>query len=140
MKCSLLICMLCIAALGSTQKQEQSHAGSLGEFTQAPIETVIVQIDQPFVVRSVTGIIRRDTGDEAPLAQALFEVRGPDDQKMIYRSITDDEGRFRIRHLRSGRYAFKATFAGFQSVVGTIIVSSKADKAKSIAIKMPLGV
>ena len=48
-------------------------------------------------------------------------------------------GRFAISHVPEGTYTFKATKDGFQSVVGTLIVSKKADRQKTIRIEMTIG-
>ena len=112
-----------------------------GEFTKSPTEHIINKIDEPFVVRSVKGIISRQTGaTPEPLPNVLFEIKGPETDQRIRRARTNENGRFKIGHVPDGRYQFKATLNGFQSVMGTITVSGKAAKTGEIKIAMPMGV
>src|SRR5580704_16520049 len=108
---------------------------TVGDFTKSPTEHIINRIEQPFVVRSVKGIISRQTGGPTePLANVLFEIQGPDADRKIRRVTTDDTGHFKIGHLPAGTYKFKATLNGFQSVMGTITVSKEAPNADEIKI------
>jgi hypothetical protein len=45
-----------------------------------------------------------------------------------------------MRDITEGRYCFKATVNGWQSVTGIIIVSKRADPERSIVFEMKLGV
>lgn len=116
----------------------QAKAQGIGAFTRSPNEHIINEIHQPFVVNSVAGIIavQRD----GPLAGVLFEIQGPGRDRKIRRCKTDDNGRFKIGRVPQGVYRFKATLVGFQSEMGTIIVSKKAAKSSEIKIEMPVGV
>ena len=49
-------------------------------------------------------------------------------------------GRFKISGTAAGRYCFKATKDGFQSVIGKIVVGKKSTHKASIELTMPLGV
>jgi len=135
MKPWLLVCIITITALGRPQEK-----ATIGDFTKSPTEHVINQIEQPFFVRSVAGVISRKQGDQGPLPDVLFEVQGPGTDRKIRRSKTDEHGRFRIRHVAEGSYKFKATLNGFQSMMGTIKVSKEAAKTDEIKIAMPVGV
>lgn len=135
MKPWLLVCIIAITTLGGPQEK-----ATVGDFTKSPTEHIINQIEQPFVVRSVAGVISRKQGDRGPLPDVLFEIQGPGTDRKIRRSRTDEHGRFRIRHVPGGTYKFKATLNGFQSMMGTITVSKKAPKTDEIKIAMPVGV
>ena len=43
-------------------------------------------------------------------------------------------------HLRAGEYVFKVTLNGFQSVIGTLIVSKGAAASEQIRIELSVGV
>ena len=135
MKPWLLVCIIAITTLGRPQEK-----ATVGDFTKSPTEHIINQIEQPFVVRSVAGVISRKQGDQGPLPDVLFEIQGPGTDRKIRGSRTDEHGRFRIRHVPEGTYKFKATLNGFQSMMGTITVSKKAAKTDEIKIAMPVGV
>jgi hypothetical protein len=137
----LLVCVITAVVLSPAQRRtgRKSTEGPLAGFTKSPTEHIIVEIDEPFVVRFVAGVIRED-GNQDPFPGALFEIRGPGGSMKIRGAPTDVQGRFRLRHISAGTYKFKATLNGFQSVVGTIIVSPKAGKRRAIAIKLPIGV
>ena len=113
---------------------------SIGDFTKSPTEHIINRLEQPFVVRSVKGVIIRKEGYREPLPEVLFEIQGPDTDRKIRRATTDEHGRFRMGHVPMGTYKFKAILTGFQSVMGTITVSKKAGKTAEIKIEMPVGV
>jgi Carboxypeptidase regulatory-like domain len=135
MKHWTLVCLL--STLMAAQEGKFSE-GRLAGFTKSPIEHVINQIDEPFVVRSVNGLIEFE-GANQTLQRVLFEIRGPGGEKRIRQATTDSRGRFQVRHVPNGTYQFKATLNGFQSVVGTIVVTNKATKAKTINISMRVG-
>ena len=112
----------------------------VGDFSKSPTEHIINQIEQPFVVRSVEGVVIAKKGSSDPLAGVLFEIQGPDNDGAIRKGITDARGQFKIGHTPVGTYRFKATLDGFQSVMGRIIVSKKANKMGEIKVEMPVGV
>lgn len=121
-----------------TAAQEKS---TVGDFVRSPTEHIINRIEQPFVVRSVQGIVNRQTGASTePLANVLFEIEGPGSERKIRHATTDENGRFKMGHVPVGTYKFKATLNGFQSVMGTITVSKEAPKADKIKIAMAIGV
>jgi Carboxypeptidase regulatory-like domain len=114
---------------------------TVGDFTKSPTEHIINQIEQPFVVRSIKGIVSRKTeGPTEPLAKVLFEIQGPGTDRKIRRTSTDEKGRFKMGNVPEGTYRFKATLNGFQSVMGTITVSKEALKTDELKIAMPIGV
>ena len=105
-------------------------------FTSSPTEHIIDEIDHPFVVRSVRGIVTFG----GPVVDALFEIQGPGVDKRIRHAIADKDGRFRIRHVPQGDYGFKVTYHGLRSVMGRITVTKHASEAEQIAIEMQAGV
>jgi hypothetical protein len=110
------------------------------EFTTSRTEHIINQVEEPIVVKSVSGFIRRAQGDQAALPNVLFEIKGPNAHGKLRRVTTNKNGYFRVRGLPAGRYAFKATLDGFQSVMGTIDVSNSAPKSAVIRLEMSVGV
>jgi Carboxypeptidase regulatory-like domain len=114
--------------------------GPTGDFSKSPTEHIITRIEQPFVVRSLNGFINRNEGNEGPLKGVLFEIQGPSDEAKIRQATTDERGRFRIGRVPLGTYKFKATLSGFQSVMGTIVVSKDAPRKDEVKIQMRLGV
>lgn len=110
----------------------------IGEFSKSPTEHIIIQMDQPFVVRSVKGVTIRTVGGE-PLTGVLFEIQGPGTEKKIRHAQTNEQGQFRIGNVPIGIYKFKTTLNGFQSVMGTISVSKQAPKTNEIKIEIPVG-
>jgi hypothetical protein len=136
MRAWLLMSAMFMGTISATQQN-----ATLGDFTKSPTEHIINQIEDPFVVQSVKGVISRQTsGPSEPLQNVLFEIQGPDADREIRRATTDENGRFKIGHVPAGKYRFKATLNGFQSVMGTITVSAKASKNNQIKVAMPVGV
>jgi hypothetical protein len=118
---------------------EANPQGQVGDFTRSPYEHIINEIEQPFLVRSVEGLIILPHGG-GPVTGAVFEIQGPGTDRQIRRCKTDEQGHFRIRRVPEGTYRFKATLSGLQSEMGTIMVSKKSPKTNEIKIVMPVGV
>jgi hypothetical protein len=119
--------------------QDRFQSGEFKGFTKSPAEHIISRVDEPFTVSAVRGSVIF-SGKDDPLKDVLFEIRGPGNLERIRAAMTGDDGRFKIGRVPEGTYTFKATRDGFQSVVGTLVVSKKADRQKAIKIEMPLGV
>jgi hypothetical protein len=115
------------------------QSDDLRGFTQSALEHQITVLQQPLRVRGVQGVVRRKQGDEGPLSNVLFEVRGPGTETTIRRVVTDHKGRFNISGLKDGQYTFKVTLNGFQSVVG-VIELSRRNPHNQIRIGMLVGV
>jgi len=137
---SLRFALLCLPLLIPSFGFAQDHiqTGELKGFTRSPEEHIINRIDTPFAVREVKGTAL--LGDGEPAAGMLLELRGPNDAMSILSTKTKPTGEFHLKHVRPGNYLFKATLPGFQSVVGTIIVSPKATGSQVITIQMKPGV
>jgi hypothetical protein len=118
---------------------QSSSFPDLSDFTKSSTEHIINPIEEPFRVHSVAGTISTERSGEA-LADALFEIEGPGTERKIRHAVTDKHGRFSIPRVPKGTYRFKATLAGFQSVIGTIIVSRAKGTSGEIAIHMSLEV
>jgi Carboxypeptidase regulatory-like domain len=122
------------AIVSGAKSQDQ-----IGGFTRSPNEHIINEIDEPFQVGLIGGLTILPYGG-GPLADVLFEIQGPGTDRQIRRCTTDEHGRFKIRRVPEGTYRFKATREGFQSVMGTVIVSKKSPKSNEITITMKVGV
>ena len=119
--------------------QERLQSGEFKGFTKSATEHIISRIDEPFRVTSVHRmVVFKDRNDG--LKEVLLEIRGPGNSEHIRATKSNGDGSFRILHVPEGTYAFKATKNGFQSVVGTIVISKKADKPHRIKIGMAAGV
>jgi len=131
---------LAFALLASLVASNAQDNSKVQHFTKSPTEGIIVELDRPFVVRAVEGIVSHREGSQEPLPDVLVEIEGPGDVRTIKHATTDKHGRFKIGHVAAGTYRFKTTLDGFQSVMGTIIVSEKANKHADIRIEVPVGV
>ena len=110
-----------------------------GDFSKSPTEHIIVRMEEPFVVRSINGLIIREQSNKEPLTGVLFEIQGPGDERTMRQATTDEHGRFKMGRVPLGTYKFKATFNGFQSVMGTIVVSKAAAQKDEVKIEMRVG-
>jgi len=137
MKLLWLAIMVITITPWSTGQQDSFY--NLEGFTISPTEHIITRVQQPFVVRSVRGVISAEEYREPP-ADVIFEIQGPGTERKFRGARTDKHGRFRIRDVPAGTYRFKATLNGWRSVMGIVTVSAKADKAAEIKLKMLLGV
>jgi len=132
--------LLLLLGASLTWAQERFPSGELKGFTMSPTEGIIIHLEQPFVVQEVSGAILRSVGDGSPLEGVLFELRGPSSSVVIRTARTGTEGRFHLSQVPPGKYVFKATAPGFQSLVGIVLVSSKAASSQSIRLSMRPGV
>ena len=124
----LLLVSTCIA-------EHRFQSGPYAGFTKLPQEQVIVELPKPLHIREVSGTVLAVKGRE-PVRKALFELRD-DATGKVKATKTDGEGRFQIKHIKDGKYTFKATRSGFQSVVGVLIVREKAPESQPVSIEMP---
>lgn len=110
-------------------------------FTLSPSEHIIDEITEPFVVREVKGRIDNVAGPGWWKDRlVLFEIRGIRKDTEIHKVYADENGNFAMKDITEGRYCFKATVDGWQSVVGIIVVGLKADPTNKITFVMNLGV
>jgi hypothetical protein len=129
---ALLLTLPCFA-------QDRFPSGELKGFKESSTEHIINYLDKPIIVSAVRGTVTL-RGHEVGLEGVIFEIRGPGSSERIIAAKSDNKGHFEISHVREGAYTFKATKNGFQSVVGTLTVSKKADRQSTVTIEMPLGV
>jgi hypothetical protein len=112
--------------------QERFETGWLKGFTMSPTEHIIDEPDRPFTVRTVRGVVLDPNG--AAMDGVVVEIR--DDAGRIRGTKTNRNGAFKFGGVPKGRYKFKVTMNAFQSVVGDVIVSKKANKADEVKIVM----
>lgn len=144
----LLLILLSLLSCASSIREPESYLTPSGYlncgmegFTEAQAEHIINKITEPFVVRKIKGRIDNVTGDGWFKDQlVLFEIRGIRKDTKVHRIYADETGAFKMDNVREGRYCFKATVNGWQSVMGIIILSKKADPKSSIVFEMKLGV
>jgi hypothetical protein len=129
-----------LLGVASIRAQERFPSGELEGFRKSATEGTIVHLQKPFVVRAVNGVIIRSVGDESPVEGALFELRGPGSSVIIRSATTRSDGKFSLSRVRHGKYVFKVTAPGFQSVVGIVLVSSRAAAGQIINLSMRPGV
>jgi hypothetical protein len=134
------IWLLGALVIATTLSVAQKYSvADFADFTKSPTEHALHVVEQPFTVQSVSGLIEFRNGPLEPLANVLFEIQGPGTDKRLRRATTNERGRFKISRALLGTYKFKATLNGYQSSVGTIIVSKGADRATAIRIEMLIG-
>jgi|SRR5208283_1759996 len=134
-----LAVMLALGASATCAGQE-SRFPDLSDFTRSSTEHQIVVLERSFLVRSVEGVISFQNEPGERLGDVLFEIEGPGTLRIIRRATTDKDGKFKIRRVPEGTYRFKTTRDGFNSTVGTIVVSRKAQKDDRIRIEVAVGV
>jgi hypothetical protein len=131
-----LILLAILSPTDSVLSQARFDSGPHKGFLKSPTEHVIVEIREPFEVRSVRGTIRDAAGRSLP--ETDFEIR--DASGRVRASRTDGFGGFKISNVSPGIYTFKSTRNGFQSVVGKIAVSRKLKNDAPIQLTMSPGV
>jgi hypothetical protein len=94
---------LVVGTLATVVLSTAQDKATVVDFTKSPTEHIIIQLEQPFVVRSVKGFIRRKQGDQEPLPNVLIEIPGPGNDRTIKRTTTNEHGRFRMGHVAEGQ-------------------------------------
>jgi hypothetical protein len=120
--------------------QDRYESGELKGFTLFPDEHIIDRLDDAITVREVRGTATIEMEPDSPMEGVLFELRGPGDSETIRSARTDSTGKFSLKHVRPGKYLFKASSQGYQSIVGILIVSARSGTEHSIALHMKPGV
>jgi len=122
---------LAVTLAAGCAAQERFETGWLKGFTISPTEHIIDELDKPFTVRAVRGVVLDPSGAE--MDGVVVEIQ--DHAGRIRGAKT-----FKLDGVPEGTYKFKMTMNGFQSVVGDIVVSKKANKPDQMKIVMKLGV
>ena len=120
--------------------QDRYQSGELKGFTISREEHIINHLDDPLTVHEVKGTAFIAYDEKTPLEGVLFELRGPGDSETITSTKTGQDGTFVLKQIRPGKYLFKATSLGFQSLVGVVIVSPKAGRGQAILLRLKPGV
>ena len=133
----------CGSSRGATSRspvRDWTSVCSSDSFVASPAEHLIVELHEPIVVAAVEGVITSQAGEWPEQATILIELRPADFPGVARRAQADGHGKFRVDNVKPGRYCFKATAIGWQSVIGIIVVSKDVDPEKRVAIELPLGV
>jgi hypothetical protein len=128
--------VLAITLAALCPAQERFETGWLKGFTKSPTEHIIDEPDKPLTVRDVRGVVLDPSGAE--MEGVVVEIR--DETGRIRGTKTNGKGTFKLPGVPKGTYKFKVTMNGFQSVVGDIIISNKANKTDPMKIVMKVGV
>jgi Carboxypeptidase regulatory-like domain len=144
-RCTILIATLAFSACLRAPKMsyprfdDTEFGGRFAGFAKSPMEHIIVEMKDPIVLREVQGVLRSAGGEWPENVEIVFEIRAQTPRSAVRTVLTDPRGRFHLNNVPVGSYMFKATANGWQSVVGTIIVSKNA-KANQVDLLMPVGV
>jgi Carboxypeptidase regulatory-like domain len=133
MKFSFVV-MLVVFAATSALAQQRFDSGPFKGFIKEEPPLNTKEIPHAFEVPVISGTL---TFGEHTLADAFFEIR--DSTGQVFTTKTDEQGVFSIANPKPGHYDFKATKNGFESVVGSVIVSSRAPRKNRIRVQLSLG-
>ena len=131
------LCFITLFVTGSLA-QRKIEDGGLKGFTASPNEHIMNEIEEPFTVHSIEGVVVDSSG--SPMPGVLVEIRGPGDEQTFHSAVTDSKGRYRIKHVKQGTYIFKTTLLSFQSEYGKIVVSKKTNPKARVDLKLQPGV
>jgi hypothetical protein len=120
--------------------QDRFLSGEFKGFTKSRGEHIINRLEQPFFAQRIDGTVMRSVGDKLPMENVLIEFRGLGRSENMRSAKTDANGRFDLANVPTGKYLFKATALGFQSIVGVVIVSPKGARDQAIILQMSPGV
>jgi len=106
----------------------------------APVIDEVIVIKEPFVLRTLKGVIKSEAGEwppEVPLHWLNFRLFGPDKSGKVWKIKLDERGRF-SQKLPEGTYRFSIEIEGCDDAEGTIIIDKKADKKKVFELTLCL--
>ena len=129
---AVLLMLVLVAA--NSLAQMRYNSGPFKGFLKEEPTLNAKEIPRPFEVRAIRGTLI--FGDH-PLPEAFFEVR--DAAGQVFTAKTDEHGAFTLPDAKSGRYDFKVSKNGFESVVGKVVVSHNAPQKNRIRIQLSLG-
>jgi Carboxypeptidase regulatory-like domain len=136
LRCTLPIAVVTAILATFCPAQERFETGWLKGFTESPTEHIIDELDKPFTLRAVRGVVLDASGAE--MDGVVVEIR--DEAGRIRGTKTNRNGTFKLSGVPKGTYKFKVTMNGFQSVVGNLIISKMANKTDQMKIAMKVGV
>ena len=129
----LLLTFTCVISVSNAQTYT---VADFVDFTHTPNSHVLNPVQEPFTVSAVQGLIQFENGSIVPKAGVLFEIQGPGADRTIRRATSDPHGRFRIDAVPFGIYKFKTSLDGFESIVGTLILTKGAPKQNKVVLKL----
>jgi hypothetical protein len=100
---------------------EQEFEGRCRWLAMLPGERIAVEHDAVRVSAVEGRVVGFDVSGE-PISGALIEVRGPDESDRVLSALTNSLGRFRLAGIPEGRYVWKVTLFGFESILGDLVV------------------
>ena len=113
------------------------------DFAQTGCEHMFVDIERPFVVRTIKGnIINAQLGvspEDVGWSKdwpVIIQVRPISGKGRISSACADEKGFFEIRDMPEGLYCFKAAICGWETVMGVIFVNKTASLKTQIIFKM----
>jgi hypothetical protein len=130
-----LISCLLVASVAISFAQQRFDSGPYKGFAKEEPELNTKLIPTAFRVRNLQGILF--VGDNVPLGDALFEIR--DSAGKVISTTTKENGTFSLPNVPAGTYMFKTTKNGFESVVGTVVVTKHAPNRDTIQIQVSVG-
>lgn len=102
---------------------------------------MVHELEAPLSARSAEGLIRIASSlPQDPLPGATVEVFGPGNSGKRQVAEADASGHFSIKGLVPGEYSFCVNKAGFNSVVGHLLISRHSARGKKILIELTFGV
>ena len=90
---------LVVLAVVVTSAQDK---GKFEGFTKSASEHIIDELEQPFRVQSISGLVTHGGAGQYPLKDVLVEIKGPGAHGKLRRTKTGGNGQFRIGHVPAG--------------------------------------
>jgi hypothetical protein len=106
-------------------------------FYSPPLEHILAEVNEPFSVPEIAGLITAVSG-EWPPAGVLFQLKKPGAREVESETRTDVKGRFVLKESKPGIYCFKATIEGWSSTFGVVQVSPKAPPENEVLLELDL--
>lgn len=136
--CPLGAAMLLMTLAGG----QQVKACDANTFPADGTEHMTVEVEKAFRVRTVTGTVSSQGGEWPEGVDVLVELQSATGSGAAGTLSTraDRQGRFAIPGVAPGRYCLKVSARGWQSVVGTVVVTNREKASRAVRVTLPLGV
>src|SRR5262245_44386002 len=99
-------------ARGADSSPSKKYGCGIEGFTKSPSEHIVVELDRPFRVKTVEGVITSQGGEWPDGVFVLFELRPNHGKSKLRQSKTDSRGSFKVSDVPPGEYCFKAAVDG----------------------------
>jgi hypothetical protein len=93
-----------------------------------------------FTTSSIEGRVFAVIGQHGPLNEATVELRDEGTKRLVTRTTTDEDGRFRLRRVRHGKYRLRVTSFSFVPMEAIIVVPRGVSVKRELPVALGMDI